>query len=132
LRLKIDKRVRFLGQRSDVRRLLAAADIYCQPNTSPDSFGLTFVEGLLAQLPVVTTAMGGALEIVDSSCGVLVQPHDSGALATCLRHLILDPDWRSSLGSAGPCRARRLCDPASQMRKVADFFHQTLKQNLAA
>src|SRR5439155_12598476 len=30
--LKISQRVRFLGQRSDVPRLLAAADIHCQPN----------------------------------------------------------------------------------------------------
>src|SRR4029077_9761733 len=65
LRLGIAERVRFLGQRSDVQGLMAAADIYCQPNTSPDSFGITFVEALLNQLPVVTTAMGGALEIVD-------------------------------------------------------------------
>src|SRR5258706_9056546 len=42
-RLRIDDRVRFLGQRSDVPRLLAAADIHCQPNTGPEPFGITFV-----------------------------------------------------------------------------------------
>jgi len=131
-RLGIGDRVRFLGQRSDVRRLLIAADIYCQPNVSPDSFGITFIEALLHQLPVVTTAMGGALEIVDSSCGVLVPPNDPAALGDCLRQLILDADLRSRLGKSGPRRARELCDPVRQMGKIADFFHRTLKQKLAA
>jgi len=131
-RLKIYQRVRFLGQRSDVRRLLAAADIYCQPNISPDSFGLTFIEGLLAQLPVVTTALGGALEIVDSSCGVLVPPDDSPALASCLRQLIINPALRSRLGTAGPGRARELCDPSRQMARIHDFFRRATKRELAA
>ena len=39
-------------------RLLAAADIHCQPNTGPEPFGITFVEGLYAGLPVVSTRMG--------------------------------------------------------------------------
>src|SRR5262249_38073183 len=60
-------RVRFLGQRADVGQLLNAADIHCQPNLGPESFGIGFVEALYAGLPVVTTALGGALEIVEAS-----------------------------------------------------------------
>src|SRR5262249_16690754 len=57
--LGLSNRVRFLGQRSDVGRLLGAADIYCQPNTAAEPFGIALVEALLAELPVVTTALGG-------------------------------------------------------------------------
>ena len=128
----IADRVRMLGQCSDVGRLLAAADIYCQPNTSPDSFGITFIEALLNQLPVVTTAMGGALEIVDSSCGVLVPPNDPAALADCLQQLILDPRLRSHLGEAGPSRARFLCDCKRQITRILDFFRRVSKRGLAA
>ena len=35
----IASRVHFLGQRSDVSRLMSAADIYCQPNTGPEPPG---------------------------------------------------------------------------------------------
>ena len=74
-RLGIAERVRFLGQRTDVPHLLAAADVHCQPNTGPEPFGLAFVEALAAGRPVVTTALGGALEIVDETCGVhFVEP----------------------------------------------------------
>jgi glycosyltransferase involved in cell wall biosynthesis len=60
--LGIADRFRFLGQRSDVPHLLAAADIHCQPNTGPEPFGIAFVEALYAGLPVVSTRLGGALK----------------------------------------------------------------------
>ncbi len=44
--LGIADRVMFLGQRPDLPRIPAAADIHCQPNTGPDSFATTFVEAL--------------------------------------------------------------------------------------
>jgi glycosyltransferase involved in cell wall biosynthesis len=111
-------RIRFLGQRSDVARLLAAADIHCQPNTAPEPFGLAFVESLYAGLPVVSTALGGALEIIDSSCGVLVPPGDTAALAATLERLLQDDAHRQRLGRAGPDRARHLCEPARQLARL--------------
>jgi len=114
----IRHRVRFLGQCSDLPRLLAGADILCQPNTEPEPFGIVFVEALCAGLPVVTTAMGGALESVDDTCGCLVPPGDPSALADTLRKLIQDPNLRRRLGVTGPSHARRLCDPAAQIERL--------------
>src|SRR5262249_25951309 len=115
IELNIADRVRFLGQRTDVPRLLAAADVHCQPNTGPEPFGMTFVEGLQAGLPVITTAWGGASEIVDETCGILTPPGDAGALSSALRDLLQNPQRRATLGRAGPARARALCDPARQL-----------------
>jgi glycosyltransferase involved in cell wall biosynthesis len=116
--LGIADRVRFLGQRSDVPHLLAAADIHCQPNTSPEPFGIAFVEALYAGLPVVSTRLGGAAEIVTEACGILVPPADSAALADALGNLIDDPSTRARLGSVGPERARHLCDPAAAIDRL--------------
>ena len=84
----IEERVRFVGQRSDVSRILSAADIYCQPNTSPEPFGLTLIEALQAGLPVITSAMGGATEVVNDSCGILVPAGNIADLASALRLLV--------------------------------------------
>ena len=113
--LGIAGRVRFLGPRTDVPRLLAAADIYCQPNTAPEPFGIAFVEALSAGLPVVTTRGGGAGEIVTGACGVLLEPGDVTGLAAALLGLVNDRSRRHALGAAGPARARELCDPSSQL-----------------
>jgi glycosyltransferase involved in cell wall biosynthesis len=129
--LGIADRVRFLGQRSDVEQLLAAADIYCQPNTEPEPFGIAFIEALYAQLPIVTTAIGGVCEIVDDSCGVFVPPSDAPALAASLRRLIQDQSLRARLGTAGPGRARQLCKPATQMRQLQKLLSGVVRQEIA-
>lgn len=111
-------RIRFLGQRSDVADLMAAADIFCQANVSPEPFGLVFVEALLAGVPVVTSALGGALEIVDATCGRLAPP-DAPALRRELQALVADAALRRRLGAAGPERARALCSPAARLGDLA-------------
>ena len=118
--LGIDARVRFLGQRHDAARLLAAADIQCQPNIAPQPFGLTFVEGLRSGLPIVTSRLGAAGEIVNDACGVLVRPGDIPQLANVLEWLVLNPAKRIELGAAGPRRAARLCDATKQLRLLAE------------
>jgi glycosyltransferase involved in cell wall biosynthesis len=123
----IADRVRFLGQRSDVPYLLAAADIHCQPNTAPEPFGITFVEALYAGLPVVSTRLGGAAEIVTEACGVLVPPADPGGLAAALGRLIASPEARARLGSAGPERARHLCDPGTTIAHLHDLLSRVVQ-----
>lgn len=130
--LGIGDRLRFLGQRDDVPHLLAAADIYCQPNIGPEPFGIAFVEALYAGLPVVTTAMGGGMEIVNQSCGRLVAPNDAIALSQVLESLIMHPDQRSALAAAAPARAKHLCDPAKQLMQLYQLLSQVATQEAVA
>jgi glycosyltransferase involved in cell wall biosynthesis len=117
----IAERVRFLGQRTDIPQLLAAADVHCQPNVEAEPFGVVFVEALSAGRPVVTTDMGGPREIIDDGCGILVPPGDTGRLAESLHRLIDEPELRASLGERGPARARQLCDPKRQLSRLNDI-----------
>jgi len=117
--LGIGSRIKFLGQRSDVGRLLGAADIFCQPNIGPEPFGITFIEAMYAGLPVVTAAIGGALEIVDEHTGMLVTPNDRAELAAALRQMVADEALRRRLGDSGPPRAAKLCEPGARMRDLA-------------
>lgn len=113
--LGIEHRLHWLGQREDVPSLLSAADIYCQPNHGPEPFGISFIEGLAAGLPVVTTSIGAAPEIVDDTCGMLVPPQDPDRLASVLEGLIVDGGRRRTLAEAGPARAAELCAPERQI-----------------
>ena len=115
----LSDRVRFIGERSDVGRLLDAADIFCQPNLRGEPFGIVFVEALYHGLPVVTTRMGGAVEIVDDSCGRLVEPDSPAHLAEALQRLIRDEGLRKDLGRGGPERARSISSPKGSLARLA-------------
>ncbi len=116
-------RVRFLGERDDVERVLAAADIFCQPNAQAEPFGVAIIEALYAGLPVVATDMGGPTDILGhQACGLLVPPRQPHALADALRALVTDPDRRRAMGASGPARARALCDPAVRLTQLHDVL----------
>jgi glycosyltransferase involved in cell wall biosynthesis len=118
----VAERVRFLGWQPDLGAVLAAADIYCQPNVRPEPFGITLVEALYAGLPVVASAEAGPLEIVTPDCGALAPPGDVPALSRALGDLVSDPARRGRLGERGPARAGALCDPTQQIRLLAEWL----------
>ncbi|HKP86725.1 MAG TPA: glycosyltransferase [Blastocatellia bacterium] len=127
-RLGIADRVRFLGRRSDVPRLLAASDIFCQPNNDTEGFSIAFVEAFYARLPIVTSAIGGALEVVDDTCGFLLPVNDADALAGSLRVLVSDRSLRERLGASGHEKVIKLCDPAAQINKLNKIFTGVVTQ----
>lgn len=117
-RLGIATRVSFLGERGDVTRVLAASDIYCQPNEGPEPFGLSYVEALAAGLPVVASTLGAVPEIVDERCGVLVPPGAADAVRDALAGL-MDPDRRRAMGVQAVARARAFGDLGRSMSALA-------------
>jgi glycosyltransferase involved in cell wall biosynthesis len=119
--LEIAERVRFVGERADVPNVLGASDIFVQPNIEPEAFGISFVEALSAGLPVVTSSIGGACEIVDDTCGVLPAPRDRDRLRAALDRLVGQPLDRFRMSGAARIRARELCDPSVQLARIAEL-----------
>jgi glycosyltransferase involved in cell wall biosynthesis len=132
IRLGISDRIRFLGWRSqsDVQRIIAASDVYCQPNIYPEPFGITFIEALYARKPAIATSIGGPKEIVDETCGFLISPNNAPSLAAVLRDLIQNQEVRIELGKAGFSRALKLCDPETQMQTLYKAFQSVSKNGL--
>jgi glycosyltransferase involved in cell wall biosynthesis len=118
--LGLESRVKLLGERRDVQQLLRGADVLAQANTEPEPFGIIFAEALRAGVPVVTSNMGGAREIVDASCGRLVEPHNRAALVSALHTIISDRTLRETLAAAGPARAAAICDPATVLTQLRE------------
>ena len=131
-RARLTGRVHFLGERSDVGDLMAAADLFCQPTTSPETFGITFVEALRAGIPVIASSHGGALEIVDADCGLLVPPGEVSALSKTLARYLAEPLLRAVTRTAGPARATELCSPKRQIQTVHSILTTVIEHRKAA
>jgi glycosyltransferase involved in cell wall biosynthesis len=120
-------RVTMLGFRSDVAALMQAVDIVVHTSVSPEPFGRVVVEGMLARRPVVATAMGGVLEIIDDGInGVLVPPGDPAALAEAIRALAADPARAERIATAGYQKARRLFGLDTMRRRVAEVLEDLI------
>jgi glycosyltransferase involved in cell wall biosynthesis len=111
-------RVRMLGRRLDVPRLLRAADLALLTSVS-EGIPLSLIEAMAAGLPVVATRVGGVPEVVEEGrTGLLAPAGDHEALAGLLLRLAGDPDLRARMGRAGRERARELF---SEDRMVAEY-----------
>lgn len=85
---RLEGRVRYLGPRSDVEDLYAAADLFAFP-TRYDPFANVCLEALASGLPVVTTAANGASEILEEGAtGRVVSPDDPGAVGEAIRFFL--------------------------------------------
>ena len=80
--------------------------------------GLSLLEAMNAGLPVVTSDSGGAVEIVDETCGVLTAPGDVDGVSQALAQLIADAPRRERLGQSGRRRASALCSPDLQLPHI--------------
>jgi starch synthase len=105
--------------REEIRQLYSHAAIFVCPSVY-EPFGITNLEAMACERPVVATAVGGIPEVVvDGETGVLVpvafspdepmRPTDpeqlARNLADAINGLMADPDRRARMGAAGRRRA---------------------------
>lgn len=95
----------FLGQRGDVPRLMALADVVVVPSLA-ESFGFVALEAMALGRPVVAAATGGLVEIVEhEKSGLLVPKGDARALAAAVTRVLSAPDLARRLGEQGRARS---------------------------
>lgn len=97
-----DPRVQFLGPRSDVPALLAAADGFVLASAW-EGLPNAVMEAMAAGLPVVATDVGGVRDlVVPDTMGWIVPPGDPAKLAERMEALMaMGPARRRDMGEAG-------------------------------
>jgi glycosyltransferase involved in cell wall biosynthesis len=99
--LGLENVVSFLGPRTDVPVLMAAADVVVVPSLA-ESFGFVALEAMALGRPVVAAATGGLTELIDDGrTGLLVSPGDPVALAAGISRLLANPPLAAALGASG-------------------------------
>ena len=82
------------------------------------------MEALALTRPVITTTIAGIPELVNASCGWLIEPGDENALAEAFRSaLSADPKTLQAMGETGRQRVTAMHD----IRKLATIFRSLFK-----
>lgn len=103
--LDLGDRLRFLGVRRDVSRLMSAADIFVLPSAW-EGFGLVVAEAMSCQRVVVATDCGGVREVLGDT-GYLVAPRQVKALGDALNiALNLSADECAEIGRTARARVQ--------------------------
>ena len=120
--LGLDGSVVFTGFRTDVARLIAASDVFCQPSAE-EPFGMVYLEAMAMRRPVVAYSSGGAPEVVsDGETGLLVERGDIAGLARALLRLLRDPDLRRRFGEAGRRRVELVFPPQRSAAAMLEVY----------
>ncbi|MDP2807185.1 MAG: glycosyltransferase family 4 protein, partial [bacterium] len=93
----ISRNTVFFGWRKDALELMGCFDLLVVPSKK-EPFGRVTVEAMMLGIPVVATASGGTMEIVDDNItGLLFAPGDHQALAEKILYLLKDPTLKKEL-----------------------------------
>jgi glycosyltransferase involved in cell wall biosynthesis len=111
--------VTLTGVRDDIPALLAAFDVFAL-SSSTEGLPLAIPEAMATALPVVATAVGGLPSSVPADCGVLVPPHDEGALREAIASMARDGARARAMGEA----ARRHALASFSIRRMADAYER--------
>jgi glycosyltransferase involved in cell wall biosynthesis len=124
----LGSRVRFMGLRHDVHRIMAALDVFVLPSVN-EGQGRVLLEAGAAAVPAVATSVGGVPDVVvHGHTGLLVPPRDPDALADAIVTLARDPDRRRAMGQA----ARAVVVPSysldAMVRQVEALYERLLEE----
>lgn len=114
-----DGPIHFLGIRSDVPDLLAAADVIVL-SSKHEGMSLSVLEGMASGKPLIGSDVEGMRDLV-SGAGLLFPPGDADKLAALIRYVCENPDLAREIGER--CRKRATqYDIAETARKYRQLY----------
>jgi glycosyltransferase involved in cell wall biosynthesis len=120
-------RVRLLGLRQDVPRLLSAADVFCLSSRF-EGFPNAVAEAMAAGLPAICTRFAGIEEVIqENRTGLLVEVGDDEDMARKVRELLADADARERLGRAAREWVRDNLSWERLLRQMDELYRQVLE-----
>jgi glycosyltransferase involved in cell wall biosynthesis len=121
---RLESHVHLLGLRTDVARLLWAADLFLLTSIS-EGIPLTIIEAMAAGLPVVATRVGGVTEMVENGLtGFLAPTGDDRAVADAILRLVADAELRHEMGRRGQARGSELFSAGKMHTAYAQLYQE--------
>jgi glycosyltransferase involved in cell wall biosynthesis len=127
--LGLHNRVRFLGSRDDVSKLMQGIDVLVV-NSHEEPFALTVLEGLSSGTAVLATSVGGTPEMIrHGENGWLVKAGDRDALVKAMLTLLRDESLRRRLSRAGRREAIARFSIERFLKEVEELYSEVLDRD---
>jgi glycosyltransferase involved in cell wall biosynthesis len=112
-----------------VANVLGTFDIFCGTSIiDSESFGVSVVEAMAMEIPVVVTDVSGYKEVVEHDMtGLIVKRKNPQSIATGLLTLLLNKSMMHELGINGRKRVLKLYDWHKNVRQMIDVYKSLLK-----
>jgi glycosyltransferase involved in cell wall biosynthesis len=118
----LEASVHYLGQVDEMCNFYADIDILVVSSIQPDSLPTVILEAMQYGIPVVATAQGGALEMVqDNTTGIFI-PLDDALVAAEKIQAILPASIRQQMGAAGQQRVATHFSQAAFEKNMLTVF----------
>ena len=126
---RVDDRVTFLKERTDVPRLLGGFDVYVHPALN-EALGIAPLEAMAAGLPIIGTRVGGLPEYIEhGSTGWLVPPGDAAALAATMAGVAARPGEARAVAARGQARIRRHYDIRDSVAAYETLYRRLFERS---
>ncbi len=127
--LGIERRVTFLGLRSDVARVLNNLDVFVL-SSSTEGFSIACIEAMACGVPVVATRSGGPEQILEGNAGVLVPTGDPKALADAIERVASSRELAASLAATAMTRVHQEFSLAKMLSRYEDLLTEVVYESL--
>jgi glycosyltransferase involved in cell wall biosynthesis len=128
--LGLEKRVKFLGFRSDIPQLMSACDLVAHTSISPEPFGRVIVEAMLCGTPVVAAASGGAIELVEHDVnGFLATPGKPQELAQIITACLQESEKTATIAKNAQITASQRFDVTIINQQIAELLERNFGNN---
>jgi glycogen synthase len=112
----------------EVTQLYSNAAVFACPSVY-EPFGLINLEAMACGTPVVASAVGGILEVVeDGQTGLLVPPAKPDELAAAIRTVLDDPQRARQMGAAGRKRVEDKFSWASVAERTEQVYREAIEE----
>jgi len=129
-KLGVAERVLFLGERRDVPFLLAGLDLFVL-SSREEGMGIVLLEAMASGVPVVATAAGGIVEVVENTVsGLLVPPGDVDRLAESIISMLNDRALADRMAKNGRRRVAEMFSIETTVERTEKLYEELLEVKL--
>lgn len=127
-RLGLTKTVEFMDAREDVPSIMHQLDCLVSATITPEAFGRAIVEAQASGVAVVSTRVGGVVDIIeDEKSGLFCGAQDPKDMADKILRLYRDKGLRAKLVIGGRKRAEENFNLDDMMTRTLSVYEEALK-----